>query len=298
GELDAALAWWRGDAYAEFPDAPFAAGERVRLAELLALAHERRIEAALLLGRGASLVGEIESRLAISPYRERLWEQLMVALYRADRQADSLAAYHRARTLLNDGLGVEPGPGLRRIEQRVLAQDDTLRAGDGRGDVTSGSASAPSGDAVPVCPYLGLTGYEETDTALFVAREQVTARLLARLGTTGLLVVTGDSGAGKSSVVRAGLVPAVRAGGLPGSSDWTCTVVRPRHLSDVVADARVDLLVVDQAEELFTTDETGQSLAEVDDLLAAQVDRGTRVVLVLRADFYGRLGELPRLADR
>ena len=296
--LDAALAWWRGEAYAEFPDAPFAAVERLRLAELLALAHERRIEAALLLGRGASLVGEIESRLAIDPYRERLWEQLMVALYRADRQADALAAYHRARTLLNETLGVEPGPGLRRIEQRVLAQDESLRTGDGRTDVTSDSSGSMSTDAFPTCPYLGLTGYEETDSALFVAREQVTARLVARLGSTGLLVVTGDSGAGKSSVVRAGLVPAVRAGALPGSSDWICSVVRARDLSDVVADARSDLLVVDQAEELFTTDETGRSMSEIDDLLIGALDQGTRVVLVLRADFYGRLGELPRLADR
>jgi DNA-binding SARP family transcriptional activator len=295
--LDAALAWWRGEAYAEFPDVAFADAERVRLTELRSLAHERRFAAALLLGRGGSLVGEIEARLAIDPYRERLWEQLMVALYRADRQADALAAYRRVRTWLTEELGVEPGPELRRTEQRILAQDDSLRVGDGRLDVTRASGDALSGDAVAVCPYLGLTGYEETDSALFVAREQVTARLIGRLGTTPLLVVTGDSGAGKSSVVHAGLLPAVRAGGLPGSADWTCSVIRPRQLSDVVTEGLVDLLVVDQAEELFTAeDAVGPAVA--DDMLTSLVDRGTRVVLVLRADFYGRLGELPSLADR
>jgi DNA-binding SARP family transcriptional activator/WD40 repeat protein len=296
--LDAALAWWRGEAYAEFPDAPFAEPERVRLSELRALAHERRLEAALQLGRGASLVGEIESRLAIDPYRERLWAQLMVALYRADRQADALAAYHRARTLLIEGLGVEPGPELRRTEQLILAQDESLRTGDGRSDVTSGSPDHLSGDAVVVCPFLGLSGYEESDSALFVAREQVTARLVDRLRTTKLLVVTGDSGAGKSSVVRAGLLPAIRAGGLPGSADWTCSVIRPRQLPDAATDGRVSLLVVDQAEELFTTDELGIAPAEIDNLLTGMLDQGARIVLVLRADFYGRLGALPRLADQ
>jgi len=297
GHLDAALAWWRGEAYAEFPEAPFARAERVRLADLHALAHERRIEAGLRLGRGASLVGEIEARLAVDPYRERLWQQLMVALYRADRQADALAAYHRARALLVEDLGVEPGPDLRRTEQRVLAQDDDLRAGDGRADITGDPARLPSADAAAVCPYVGLAGYDETDSALFVAREQVTARLLGRLRAGNLLVVTGDSGVGKSSVVRAGLLPAVRAGGLPGSEGWTCAVIRPGELPRAVAGGQMDLLVVDQAEELFTLDALAPAAA-ADGVLATLLDRGVCVVLVLRVDFYGRLGDLPRLADR
>jgi DNA-binding SARP family transcriptional activator/WD40 repeat protein len=296
--LDAALAWWRGEAYAEFPDAPFARAERLRLAELRAVAFERRFEAALRLGRGASLVGEIESRLVLDPYRERLWEQLMVALYRAGRQADALAAYHRVRAVLVDGLGVEPGPDLQRMEQRVLAHDESLRAGHGQVDIAGAPPEQPSADTVPVCPYLGLTGYDESDSALFTAREHVTARLLGRLLATRLLVVTGDSGVGKSSIVRAGLLPAIRAGGLPGSADWSCSVIRPRQLSKAAGDAPVDLLVVDQAEELFVLDETGLSPSEADAVMMRMLDRGVRVVLVLRADSYGRLGELPRLADR
>ena len=157
-------------------------------------------------------MGDIEARLSLDPYRERLWEQLMIALYRADRQADALAAYRRARALLIDDLGVEPGPELQRTGQRVLAQDEGLRGGDGRADITA-PTEPMSGDAAPTCPYLGLSGYEETDSAMFVARERLTARLLNRLRTSQLLIVTGDSGAGKSSVVQAGLLPAVRAGG-------------------------------------------------------------------------------------
>ena len=126
--LDAALGWWRAEAYAEFSDAAFAVAERLRLNELHAIAHERRVDAALALGRAASLVPDLERVLVVEPYRERYWEQLMIALYRAGRQADALGAYKRVRDRLVDDLGVEPGPGLRLLEHRILDQDRSLLA--------------------------------------------------------------------------------------------------------------------------------------------------------------------------
>ena len=168
--LEAAVSWWRGEAYADVADVPFAAAERIRLDELCALAHERRLDAGLRLGRGASLVADIEARLLLDPLRERLWEQLMVALYRADRQADALAAFRRARAVLVEGLGIEPGPQLQRLERRVLAQDESLRVVQVGADVTG---SAPvSAELAAACPYLGLAEYEEADSPLFVARER------------------------------------------------------------------------------------------------------------------------------
>lgn len=293
-DLEAASHWWRGDAYADVPDAPFAAAERARLHELRALAQERRIDAGLQLGRGASLVGDIEAMLLLTPLRERLWEQLIIALYRADRQADALAAFHRARAVLLEGLGIEPGQELRRLQQRVLAQDEGLRSVAGRLDV-AGVAPVPV-DVAAACPYVGLAEYEEADSVLFVARERMVSRLVDRLGVSDLLVVTGDSGAGKSSAIRAGLLPALRTGALPGSALWTIELVRPAQLGRVARDV-VDLVIVDQAEELFTLD--GELVPErLDHMIAAIRARGSRLLLVIRADFYGRLAELPELAER
>ena len=123
---DQALALWRDDAYVEFGDAPFAVGERIRLAELRGVAWERRTDLALAAGMSADLIGDLEQRVRTEPYRERGWEQLALALYRAGRQADALGACRRARRVLVEGLGVDPGPGLRDLEDRLLRQDPAL----------------------------------------------------------------------------------------------------------------------------------------------------------------------------
>src|SRR5256885_1330768 len=81
----------RGEAYLDFARATFALDERVRLAELRAVALETRTDAALRLGEAATLISELESRIRRVPYRERSWEQLITALYRSGRQSDALA---------------------------------------------------------------------------------------------------------------------------------------------------------------------------------------------------------------
>ena len=125
-DLDQALELWRGSVLADLDDPPFAAVERARLDELRVAAQEDRIDALLALGRAVEAAADTDALVAVHPFRERLWAQLMLAHYRAGRQADALATYRRARSVLVDELGIEPGPPLQRLEQQVLQQDPAL----------------------------------------------------------------------------------------------------------------------------------------------------------------------------
>src|SRR5262245_25302805 len=124
--LGEALQLWRGPALVEFASEPFAQSEGPRLEELRLVAVEERIEADLLLGRHADLVGELESLVAHHPLRERFRGQLMLALYRSGRQAEALAAYRNARSLFVDELGIEPSRSLHDLETAILRQDPSL----------------------------------------------------------------------------------------------------------------------------------------------------------------------------
>src|ERR1700743_3243107 len=110
--LRAALRLWRGPALGDLAGAPFAQVDAGGLEELRVGAREDRIEAALALGRHADVVGELEALVTVYPLRERLHGQLMLALYRGGRQAESLSAYRSARQMMVRELGLEPGPAL------------------------------------------------------------------------------------------------------------------------------------------------------------------------------------------
>jgi WD40 repeat protein/transcriptional regulator with XRE-family HTH domain len=164
-------------------------------------------------------------------------------------------------------------------------------------------------------PYRGLAAFQPEDAAWFHGREDLTGRLLARLaqrhaGGDGMLVVVGPSGSGKSSLLRAGLVPAVRAGELPvpGSGDWPVVILTPgsdpvRRLADPPDPATGGglVVVVDQFEELFAA-EVGEparaAFIAALDRLATGAGRSAPalVVLGLRADFYGHALAHPPLA--
>ena len=126
--LDDALRLWRGPPYAEYAGESWVEAETVRLTELRAVARERLMEARLRLGDAALLVGELEALVADDPLREERWRLLVLALYRAQRQADALSALRRARSTLAEELGVDPGPALRSLEAEVLAQSPALDA--------------------------------------------------------------------------------------------------------------------------------------------------------------------------
>ncbi|MGZ6644073.1 MAG: BTAD domain-containing putative transcriptional regulator [Solirubrobacteraceae bacterium] len=124
--LREALALWRGPPLADFSYAPFARAAIVRLEELRLAAIELRIEAQLALGEHARLAGELRALVVEHPLRERLWGQLMLALYRDGRQAEALETYRAARRRLIEEIGLEPGPELHDLQRRILAQDEGL----------------------------------------------------------------------------------------------------------------------------------------------------------------------------
>ncbi|MDX6264976.1 MAG: hypothetical protein QOH84_6664 [Kribbellaceae bacterium] len=125
-ELQEALDWWRGPAYAEFADAPWAHAERSKLAELRLTAIERQAEARLALGLAADAVPALDAHVTEHPWREDAWRLLALALYRSDRQGDALAVLRNARALLVEQLGVDPSPALQRLETDILNQADHL----------------------------------------------------------------------------------------------------------------------------------------------------------------------------
>jgi DNA-binding SARP family transcriptional activator len=124
--LREALSLWRGPPLADFAYESFAQAAIARLEEIRLAAVELRIDADLVLGRHAELVGELEALVAEHPLRERLWRYLMTALYRSGRQADALDTYQHARRALVDGLGIEPGTALQELERAILLQDPSL----------------------------------------------------------------------------------------------------------------------------------------------------------------------------
>jgi len=138
-----ALALWRGPALREFRSEPFADAAAAQLEDLRLAALEDRIEAELEAGAAAQVIPELEQLVASEPLRERPRELLMLALYRAGRQADALDLYRRTRELFVDELGIEPGPALRELEQAVLRQDSDLRIPTRRRRASTEAPSPP-----------------------------------------------------------------------------------------------------------------------------------------------------------
>ncbi len=124
--LQEALALWRGPALVDLSRLDFAQDEIRRLDELRLAAVMERIEADLTLGGASELVPELEALVAVNPLQERLRGQLMLALYRAGRQADALEVYQRTHKLLNDELGLEPSRALRQLQRSILEHDPEL----------------------------------------------------------------------------------------------------------------------------------------------------------------------------
>ena len=124
--LRESLALWRGPPLAEFAYEAFAQNEIGRLEELQLAALELRVEADLALGRHTEVVAELESLVRDHPLRESLSRLLILALYRAGRQADALIAYQYTRGRLVDELGLDPGPALQLLEKQILRQDPAL----------------------------------------------------------------------------------------------------------------------------------------------------------------------------
>jgi predicted ATPase/DNA-binding SARP family transcriptional activator len=174
--LEEALGLWRGPALAEFAADGFARDEIARLEEERARAVELKAEAELALGRHAELVGELTALVAASPLRERLRGHLMLALYRSGRQGDALRVFQEGRAVLAEELGVDPGPELRELHQRILLQAASLMAVEEAGSL----GNLP----VPVTSFVGRRA--ELAAAGNLLRE------------SRLVTLTGPGGTGKS----------------------------------------------------------------------------------------------------
>jgi DNA-binding SARP family transcriptional activator len=150
-QLEEALGWWRGPAYADFTEAHWATAERSRLAELRLRAIEQQAEARLALGLADEAVPDLDAHVTGHPWREDAWRLLALALYQADRQGDALAVLRRARTLLVEHLAVEPGPALRRLETDILNRAEHLSPrSTGPGKVWEEAAAAVVGASARV----------------------------------------------------------------------------------------------------------------------------------------------------
>jgi DNA-binding SARP family transcriptional activator/streptogramin lyase len=173
GRPEEALALWRGSPLLDLRDERFADEARRRLEEERLAVLERRIDADLAAGRAAELVSELEQLTASHPLRERLYGQLMLALYRAGRQGDALQAYQRARRTLNAELGLEPTPELQELERKILRQDPELAA-PARADRKLGP--------LPFRDHLSVRAAFGTAAALLVIAAAVSLGLIFGLG--------------------------------------------------------------------------------------------------------------------
>ncbi|MGB9358508.1 MAG: extracellular solute-binding protein [Acidimicrobiia bacterium] len=320
GALDAvreALALWRGPALADLRDEEAIGARALRYDERRMSAIEVEIDLQLAAGMHESVISQVEACLSEDPYRERLWGQLMLALYRSGRQADALKAFGRARQRLVGDLGIDPSIELRTLEEQILNQDPQA----------AGPVSTPV-DRIDRSsirnPYRGLAPFTEDDAGDFFGRERVVGMILGRFETGSRLVaVIGPSGCGKSSLIAAGAIPALRA--RSERSGVVLQVVRMepgKHpfeaLEGAIARQRGEapdgmlerletdpasvvhavcgeagqptLLIVDQFEDLFvavTPPVRDRFIAAVV-RLAAEPRRDISVILALRADFYDR----------
>jgi WD40 repeat protein/DNA-binding SARP family transcriptional activator len=303
--LREALSLWRGPPLVDLAAVEGIQAEVRRLEELRLLAEMERIDAELALGHAAEVVVDLERLIAQAPLQERLRAQQMLALYRSGRQAEALAAYREACALLRDELGLTPGADLRELERMIFHQHAGLDAD---------RALEASTQAV-VCPFKGLAAFESSDAEFFCGRDRIVSELIARLAEWPLVGILGPSGIGKSSLMRAGVLPALRAGALPGSAGWRQVLLRPgndparelertlgetEHVASGPGRAQRTVLAVDQLEDLFTVCEDDSLRREFLERLvelAGDHERRTLVLCTLRADFYGRLSVYPRFGE-
>jgi len=263
--LEEALGLWRDRAYADVPH-PFAEAEAARLDGLRLAAHEQAAELDLALGRTEPVLDRLPGLVAEHPLRESLRALIMLALYRAGRQAEALEAYGEARRVLAEELGLDPGPELQSLHQRILEQDDDLvgpaapaPAGPSAPDRAAPAEPWTSEVVVPPTPLLGRGRDVEYVLGLLAdsAERLVTVTGVGGVGKTRLAYAVAEASRGRFrdgvAVVSlaplsdaATVLPAVgRATGLPSAEGADPAAAVTEHLRH-----REALVVLDNAEHL------------------------------------------------
>ncbi|MCU7820338.1 AAA family ATPase [Kitasatospora sp. DSM 101779] len=223
--LAEALASWGGQPYEEFLDEPWTAAERARLEELHRSARERLAAARLGSGQAAQALADTLLLTREQPLHEEGWRLLALALWARDRQGDALAALRQARRILGEELGVEPGPALLELEQALLHQRlDVLRLATGAPAVAAVRTEPSTAAAERRGPVATVGG--GTPTALvadrLLGRDEELAGLAAaadraRGGRAQVVLVSGEPGIGKSSLLEAAVRQLPQQGWLAGS---------------------------------------------------------------------------------
>ncbi len=219
--LSEALRLWQGTPWGELGDEPALVADASRLRDLRLGAVEDRVAADLAAGTTRPVVGELQLLVTEHPLRERARGLLMAALAREDRSAEALEVFEQGRALLADELGVDPSPELQDLHRRILQHDPSLLA------PAPSDSPAAADPTLQDNPYKGLRPFSEVDAPDFFGRDHLLKELSARLPSSSLLVLAGPSGSGKSSAVRAGLLPALRTGRLSGSARWRIATLQP-----------------------------------------------------------------------
>ncbi|GAB5374984.1 MAG: hypothetical protein AcusKO_14460 [Acuticoccus sp.] len=257
---------------------------------------------------------------------------------RPDRLVDHINTLpERWREVMRCGLAFDPGDRFGTIRSWHAAVEDVLteEAAEAAPPAPVAMIDRAGGPVYSGCPYKGLGSYQVEDADNFYGREALTEELVRRMQLHNVLVVGGPSGSGKSSLVRAGLIPALKAGAAGGSSRWRTILMTPGRdamaelyfglahslegaapiigASDLMASPSLArrlahptgtepplVVCIDQFEELFTLNPPGQREAFVDALAAMTdpADSRVRVVIAVRADYYAACAQVPWLAAR
>jgi WD40 repeat protein/DNA-binding SARP family transcriptional activator len=259
-------------------------------------------------GELAKAIQQTQRELEIAPWLEEAHQHLMLLLDQSGQRSKALAQYELCRKYLIDELAIEPSDHTRKIFESLQ-----------RGEHPAGLApfrfthrapniiDEPPTEGEP--PFKGLQFFDEADADLFFGREQLTAHLLDQFRQSNFLAIVGASGSGKSSIVRAGLLPAIRSSGLDTAdrSGWQIRLITPTEhplesiaaaFKDTVDDDTPLVLVIDQLEELFTLCKVEAERKAFIDAITLMSRASTRVVVTLRADFYANCAQYTDLRDR
>ena len=251
--LDDAVSLWRSTPLADLADGPFRAGRLAQLEAEYGSAVEERAAARLAVGDHERMIPQLELLVAEHPYREPLWGDLMLALYRSGRRVDALAAYERLRRVLRDDLGVSPSAPLRDLAARIVNEDPTLQLQPVRP-----ASNLPA----PLTSFIGRADQLREVPELLLAHRLVT--------------LVGPGGVGKTRLA----IEVVRSMSAGSSTPWPDGVV----FVDLTGMDDVGDAVAGVREQLLESDGASMSDGEGTDALAAALSDRTLLLVLDRAE--------------